>query len=588
MGYAIPSEIVFVAKRKVFRVSASTSRAWLEHYSDWTPHTLDYGDKTIVDYYRNNLRINANKSATYFFGKTQTYAELDAQVRAAAAGLKAFGIRPGDKVAIVLPNCPQHVAAFYAVQLLGATVVEHNPLYTAPELEGLLNDHGARVAISWDKTASTLEKLRSTTPLETIVSVNMVDAMTPLKRLALRLPIPPLAAKREQLTSPAPNTVEWSTLIGAAIGGDGSDLDVPEISQDDIALILYTSGTTGKPKGALLSHGNLIANAIQGKAWVPQMGKQQERFLAALPIFHAYGMTTLCVFSIYLGAELILVPSPQMPLIMDIVKKHTPTWLPGVPTLYQKIMDAAEEQDVDLSGIRNAFSGAATLPVEIVERWETMTGGRLVEGFGMTETSPVLTANPMNGKHRPGYVGVPFPDTEVRIANPENLDETQPDGQPGEMLARGPQIFQGYFGNAAATEKTFHNGWFRTGDMALMEPDGYIKLVSRIKEIIITGGFNVYPAEVEEAIAQHPDVVDVAAVGRPRQDGSEDVVGCVTLRDGAVLDPEGLKEFCRERLTRYKVPRTFYHFEDLARDHLGKIRRHQVRKDLLELLGTKA
>ncbi len=247
-------------------MSASTSRAWLEHYSDWTPHTLDYGDKTIVDYYRDNLRANANKSATYFFGRTQTYAELDAQVRAAAAGLKAFGIRPGDKVAIVLPNCPQHVAAFYAVQLLGATVVEHNPLYTAPELEGLLNDHGARVAISWDKTASTLEKLRSTTPLETIVSVNMVDAMPPLKRLALRLPIPPLAAKREQLTSPAPNTVEWSTLIGSAIGGDGSNLDVPEISQDDIALILYTSGTTGKPKGALLSHGNLIANAIQGKA----------------------------------------------------------------------------------------------------------------------------------------------------------------------------------------------------------------------------------------------------------------------------------------------------------------------------------
>lgn len=259
-----------------------------------------------------------------------------------------------------------------------------------------------------------------------------------------------------------------------------------------------------------------------------------------------------------------------------------------MPTLYQKIMDAAEEKDVDLSGIRNAFSGAATLPVEIVERWEALTGGRLVEGFGMTETSPVLTANPMNGKHRPGYVGIPFPDTEVHIANPENLDETQPGGQPGEMLARGPQIFQGYFGNAAATEKTFHNSWFRTGDMALMEPDGYIKLVSHIKEIIINCGFNVYPAEVEEAVAQHPDVVDVAAVGRPRRDGSEDVVSCVTLRDGAVLDPEGLKEFCRARLIRYKVPRTFYHFEDLARNHLGKIRRHQVRKDLLELLEAKA
>ena len=239
-------------------MSASTSRAWLEHYSDWTPHTLDYGDKTIVDYYRDNLRANANKSATYFFGRTQTYAELDAQVRAAAAGLKAFGIRPGDKVAIVLPNCPQHVAAFYAVQLLGATVVEHNPLYTAPELEGLLNDHGARVAISWDKTASTLEKLRSTTPLETIVSVNMVQAMPPLKRLALRLPIPPLAAKREQLTSPAPNTVEWSTLIGSAIGGDGSN----PMSLRSPKTILRSSSTPPAPPENLKARSSHTATSL--------------------------------------------------------------------------------------------------------------------------------------------------------------------------------------------------------------------------------------------------------------------------------------------------------------------------------------
>ena len=565
-------------------MSASTSRAWLDHYSEWTPHTLDYGNKTIVDYYRDNLRVNANKPATYFFGRTQTYAELDAQVRAAAAGLKAFGIRPGDKVAIVLPNCPQHVAAFYAVQLLGATVVEHNPLYTAHELEGLFRDHGARVAISWDKTASTLEKLRSTTPLETIVSVNMVDAMPPLKRLALRLPIPPLAAKREQLTEHAPNTVAWSTLIGSAIGGDGSALEMPRISQADVALILYTSGTTGKPKGGMLSHGNLIANCVQGQAWVPEMGKHKERFLAALPMFHAYGMTTLCIFSVYMGAELILLPSPQMPLILDIVKKRTPTWLPGVPTLYQKIMDAAEDKDVDLSGIRNAFSGAATLPVEIVERWESMTGGRLVEGFGMTECSPVLIGNPMNGKNRPGYVGLPFPDAEVRIANPKNLDETQPDGQPGELLARGPQIFQGYFGNQEATEESFHNGWFRTGDMGVREPDGHIRLVGRIKEIIITGGFNVYPGEVEEALTSHPDIAQAAVVGTPRSDGSEDVAACVVLAPGARVDEAALREHCRGLLARYKVPQKFFVMDKLAEDQLGKLRRRDVQRDLLARL----
>lgn len=250
------------------------------------------------------------------------------------------------------------------------------------------------MVIAWDKTAPTLNKLRATTPLETIVSVNMIDAMPPLKRLALRIPLPPLAAKREQLTGAAPNTVAWSTLIGSAIGGDGKDLEIAKVTQDDIALILYTSGTTGKPKGALLSHGNLIANCVQGEAWLTNMDASEQRFLAALPLFHAYGMTTLCVLSIYFGAELILVPSPQMPLIMDIIKKHTPTWLPGVPTLYEKIMDAAEERDVDLAGISNAFSGAATLPVDVMERWESMTGGRLVEGFGMTETSPFSLATP--------------------------------------------------------------------------------------------------------------------------------------------------------------------------------------------------
>ncbi|QPK79393.1 long-chain fatty acid--CoA ligase [Corynebacterium lizhenjunii] len=569
-------------------MSAYESKAWLQHYGEWTPHHLDYGDTTLVDVYRDNLDKHSERAATWFFGRSQTYAELDVQVRAAAAGLKAFGIRPGDKVAIVLPNCPQHLAAFYAVQLLGATVVEHNPLYTAHEFEGLFADHGARVAIAWDKTAATLEQLRATTPLETIISVNMIEAMPRTKQLLLRLPLPPVTAKREQLSVSAPNTVPWSALIGAAIGGTGKELEYPEVSREDIALILYTSGTTGAPKGAMLSHGNLVSNLIQGKAWVPGLGDKPERFLAALPIFHAYGLTMLATLGVYVGAELVMLPAPQVPLIMDVMKKHTPTWVPGVPTLYEKIIAAAQEQGVAIEGIRNSFSGAATLPVRTVERWEELSGGQLVEGYGLTETSPVLAGNPMNGQRRPGYIGVPFSDTEIRIANPDNLDETMPDGQEGELLVRGPQIFQGYLNNPEATAAAFHKDWFRTGDMGVMEEDGFIRLVSRIKEIIITGGFNVYPAEVEETIMDHPDVVDVAVVGRPRADGSEDVVACVILRDGAALDPEGMKSFARERLTRYKVPRTFYHFESLAKDQLGKIRRREVQADLLKLLETRS
>ncbi|MCG7247228.1 long-chain-fatty-acid--CoA ligase [Corynebacterium simulans] len=566
--------------------SAYESKAWLASYAEWTDHHLDYGEQTLLDIYNENLAKHGTWPATWFFGRQQSYHELDVQVRAAAAGLKAFGIRPGDRVAMALPNCPQHIAAFYAVLKLGAIVVEHNPLYTAHELEGLFQDHAARVAIVWDKMTATFEQLRETTPLETIISVNMTEAMPRSKQLLLRIPIPPITEQREQLTAPAPNTVPWSTLTGTAIGGDGTKLADAEIHPEDTAIILYTSGTTGTPKGAEITHANVCANVKQGVAWVPEFGSKPERMLAALPMFHIYGLTLIAALGVYVGGELILTPAPKIPLIMDIMKKHRPTWLPGVPTLYSKIIEAAEANNVDITGVHNSLSGAAALPPETVEKWESLSGGLLVEGYGLTETSPVLTGNPMNNNRRPGYIGIPFPDTEIRIANPDNLDETMPDGEPGELLARGPQVFKGYFKNPEATENAFHDGWFCTGDMAVMESDGFIKIVSRIKEMIITGGFNVYPGEVEKVIGMHPDVVDVAVVGRPRADGSEDVVACVILRDGAALDPEGMKDFARQNLTRYKVPRTFYHFEHLAADQLGKVRRREVQADLLQRLKS--
>lgn len=252
-----------------------------------------------------------------------------------------------------------------------------------------------------------------------------------------------------------------------------------------------------------------------------------------------------------------------------------------MPTLYEKIVDAATEQGINVAGVRNAFSGASTLPVRTVERWENITGGLLVEGYGLTETSPIIVGNPMTKDRRPGYVGVPFPDTSIRIANPENLSETQPDGVEGEVLVRGPQVFKSYLNQPEATENSFHDGWYRTGDVGVMEPDGFIRLVARIKEVIITGGFNVYPAEVEEVLVSHPDVEDAAVVGLPREDGSENVVAAITLVEGGALDPDGLKEYCRGLLTRYKVPRTFYHFDEMPRDQLGKIRRREVQAQLV-------
>lgn len=564
----------------------NVTQPWLEHYTEWTKPPLTYGDRTLPQMYEENLSRNANKPATRFFGRSLTYAELDKDVRRAAAGLKAFGVRPGDRVAIMLPNCPQHVVAYYAVLMLGAVVVEHNPLYTANELRPQFNDHAARIAIVWDKSASTLEQLRGETPLETLVSVNMTKAMPRLQQLALRIPFGKLREARESLTGQARNTVPWEALISTAIGGDGDDITAPEsINPESPALILYTSGTTGAPKGAVLTHTNLIANPVQGAAWVKELQSENQRMLATLPFFHAYGLAFSLTLPVLIGSELILLPAPKMDLVMKALKNDNPTFVPGVPTLFERIVSTAKEQNVDLSKVQIGFSGASSLPAKVIEDWEDLTGGYLVEGYGLTETGPILIGNPRSADRRPGYIGIPFPDTEIRIVNPDNPDELLPYGEAGEIIARGPQVFAGYLNNDEATEKAFHNGWFRTGDMGVMEEDGFIKLVSRIKELIITGGFNVYPAEVEDVMRRHPDITDVAVVGRPREDGSEDVVACVVLEDGAALDPDGLKEFARENLTRYKVPRTFYHFEELNRDQMGKVRRREVRDSLLARLA---
>ena len=566
-------------------MGATDDKAWLQYYPDWTGHQLDYEGMTLSTIYRDNLAKFGNRPGISFFGAEQSWKDVDQEVRRAAAGLYALGVRRGDRVALLMPNCPQHVHAFFACIMLGAVPVEHNPLYTAPELKGPFADHGARIAIAWDKSVGMVETLRRDphTALDTIVSVDMTKAMPLHYRIALRIPLPPLATMRNKLTTSVDGTVPWETLVSDGLGGDGSTIEPYEADPDDPALILYTSGTTGAPKGAELRHRNLVANVVQGKAWVPDLRPGKETFLVALPMFHAYGITMNMLFGPFIGgAKLILLPTPDMKLIMSIMKKQTPTWLPGVPTLYGRIAQEAAEKGIDIHGVRNSFSGASSLPVSTVEKWEALTKGHLIEGYGLTETSPIIAGNPMTDDRRPGYVGIPFPDTIIRIADKDNLDRTMPDGEAGELLVKGPQVFSGYINAPEANARSFHDGWYITGDVGIMEPDGFIRLVARTKEIIITGGFNVYPQEVEDVLNQHPDVEDSTVVGLPREDGSETIVAAISLEPGAALDPEGLKDYCRKSLARYKVPRTFYHLDDLPRDQMGKIRRRDVRDDIIE------
>jgi len=536
------------------------------------PLHLDYGDTTVLDLWESAVRDHADRPALDFLGRVTTYAEVDAEVQRVAGGLHALGVRPGDNVALVMPNCPQNVIAFFAVLRLGAAVVEHNPLYTAAELRRPFIDHGARVAIVWDKAVPVVEGLIGECALEHVVAVDMTTQLPWSKRLALRLPIAKARATRAELTSPAPQAMQWSELASAAPIDDSH----PRPGKDDVALLLYTSGTTGMPKGVPLLHRNLVANVMQGRVWVSGLQEGTESFLVALPLFHAYGVTVSVLLGVSLAAKLVLLPKPEIGLIMDAIKRDVPSFVPAVPPLYQRIVDEAERRKVSIRGIRYALSGAMPLPAPLVERWEAATGGLLVEGYGLTETSPVIVGNPMTEARRPGAIGVPFPDVEIRIADPDDLDRDVPLGERGELLVRGPQVFSGYRGLPEETAAAFHDGWFRTGDVVTMSPDGFLTVVDRIKEIIITGGFNVYPSEVEAVLRTHAGVVDVAVVGMPHADGGEEVVAAVVLVEGVPVQPDELRAHTREGLTPYKVPRRVVFMDDLPTNPMGKVLRREV------------
>ena len=366
--------------------------------------------------------------------------------------------------------------------------------------------------------------------------------------------------------------MQWADLASAAPLDDAH----PRPHRDDVALLLYTSGTTGVPKGVPLLHRNLVANVMQGRAWVPGLKEGEESFLVALPLFHAYGVTVSVLLGVALAAKLVLLPKPEIGLIMDAVAREVPSFVPAVPPLYQRIVDESQRRNVSIRGIRYGLSGAMPLPAALVERWEAVTGGLLVEGYGLTETSPVIVGNPMTGARRPGAIGVPFPDVEIRIADPDDLDRAVPQGERGELLVRGPQVFAGYRGLPDETAAAFHDGWFRTGDVVTMSPDGFLTIVDRIKEVIITGGFNVYPSEVEAVLRTHAGVVDVAVVGLPHEDGGEEVVAAVVLVEGVPVQPDELRAHTRKGLTPYKVPRRVVFVEELPTNPMGKVLRREV------------
>ncbi|WP_104090031.1 long-chain-fatty-acid--CoA ligase [Cryobacterium sp. N19] len=551
---------------------------WLASYAPGVPGTIEETTETLTDMMETSAERFAPCIALDFFGETTTYAELGEQISRAANGLRKLGVSPGDRVAIVLPNCPQHVVAFYAVLRLGAIVVEHNPLYTDRELRHQFEDHGAKVAIVWDKVYESVRTFPGDMGVADVVTVDLTRAMPFSKRLALKLPIKKARDARASLTAaPGKGAITWESIAGARKLHPSHQRPL----LTDTAVLQYTSGTTGTPKGAILSHYNLRANAAQGSAWVAGLRPGDETVYGVLPMFHAYGLTLCLTFAMSIGARLVLFPKFDEKLVLDAAKHAPPTFLPAVPPIYDRLVTAAAKKRVSLAGIRFAISGAMNLPVSIVERWEKATGGLLVEGYGMTEASPIVAGNPIGPSRRPGTVGVPFPSTDIRVVDPDDPTVELGFEEEGELLVHGPQVFSGYWDRPTeSAQALLPGGWLRTGDIVRVSADGFITVVDRMKELIITGGFNVSPSEVEEALLSHPDITDAAAVGLPSANGGEDVVAVVVLRSGTELDVAAVREYCRTRLSAYKVPRRIVEVDDLPRSLLGKVLRREVRNRL--------
>ncbi len=514
-----------------------------------------------------------------FLGATTTYRELAAQVDRAAALLAAAGVRAGDRVALGLPNCPQHVVAFYGALRLGAVVAEHNPLAAPAELRAQLDVHGARVVVCWERS---LDKVVPDGDLggRTVLSVDLTAALPRRSRLLLRLPLPAARSQRAAMRAPVPaGVLSWERELRRIPPLPGTH---PGPEQGDTAVLLHTGGTTGTPKAVVLTHRNLVANVAQSAAWVSGLRHGAEVFSAVLPFFHAFGLTLSLTTAVHLGATQVVFPRFDTDMVLAAMRRRPVTFFGGVPPMFARLADAAEERGADLSSVRFAISGAMALDGAVAAHWERVTGGLIIEGYGMTETSPVALGNPLGPGRRPGALGLPFPGTEVRVVDPEEPAVDVPDGAVGELLVRGPQVFAGYWADPAATADVMvDGGWLRTGDLVHRGRDGFVTLADRRKELIITGGFNVYPSQVEDAVRPMPGVRDVAVVGVPDGARGERVVAALVLEPGAHVDLAAVRRWAQERLSAYAVPRAVTVLDDLPRSQLGKVLRRVVREQLL-------
>lgn len=556
---------------------------WLQLYEEGVPAHLAIPDRPLTSLLDNAARHYPNNTAIIYYGHKITYAQLSTLANRFASGLQKIGVKKGDRVAIALPNIPQFPLAFYGALRAGAVVVPTNPLYTERELSHQLNDSGATVIVMLDTFYPSVRNIRTQTALEHVIVTSPADFLPPLLRSlyplsqrGVKVPEPKLSDK-ELKSDPTLHTVQ--NFLSIHKGSVAAfNLPVP-VTGDDLAALQYTGGTTGLAKGAMLTHRNLLANAMQARYWTPKASDGTEISLCAAPFFHAYGLTVAMNLSICAAASMVLLPRFKTKDVVKAIRRYKPTLFPGIPTMYIAIMREVGERSAQLQSIKYCISGAAPLPAKVQADFEKMTGATLVEGYGLSEASPVTHCNPLTDKRRNGSIGLPFPDVEAIIVNRETGEQV-PVGDLGEIMVKGPNIMKGYWQREDESKAIFSNGWMHTGDIGRMDEQGYFYVVERAKDVIIAGGFNIYPREVEEVLFQHPDIVEAAVAGVLDEYRGETVAAFIVLKPGVEPTEETRQKivaFCKQELASYKLPKVVEFRESLPKSIIGKVLRRELR-----------
>ena len=555
-------------------------KPWLRFYEPHVPEHIDYPQTTLPVALEETARRHPEHPALIFKDNRISYREYKETVDRFAAALQRLGVKKGDRVAIHLPNCPQFSIAYSAALEIGGIVVPCNPIYTAREMTHQLNDSGAEFIVTLSSTYPLIKQIRAETGLQHVIVAKIKTYFPPLTKLLFTLLMEKKSGHKIDISGDA-DTYWFTDLLAKA----PSKPQPVAIIWDDTAVLMYTGGTTGVSKGAQLTHKNIFVNAYQVIVWVNAV-EGEETTLASIPLFHSYGMTCCLNVGAIVAGTAILIPDPRdLDDILKNIHKHRPTFYPGVPAMYVAIINHPDVHKYDLSSLKACNSGAAPLPVEVQQRFQELTGARLVEGYGLSEASPVTHGNPIFGQDRIGTIGLPYPDTEAKIVDVTTGEKEMPVGEVGELCIRGPQVMKGYWNMPVETANILRpdpeggGSWLYTGDMAAMDQDGYFKIVDRKKDMILgAGGYNIYPREVEDVLYEHPKVLEAAVVGVPLEEKGERVKVFVVLKPGETATEEQIVAFCKENLAPYKVPR-FVEFRDtLPKTLVGKV----LRRALLE------